>query len=284
MQKIAIITDTCAGLPAALAKESGIFLLPLIIRVGETEYRADVDITSADIYRILKTETPRTSLPCANEVMDLLDSLAAQGYTHAIAIMLSSGLSGTYNLLRLMEGQVDGLELKVWDSLSGSIGCGITALNAADAVKAGKHFDEINAAIPAWLEHSHVFFSVDTLEYLQKGGRIGKVTALAGTALQIKPILSFASDGQLSSVAKVRGKRSVQAKLCELVGQYVTNGCRYNLLVADGGDPEGRAQLQASLEKMFPNYERCVCVNIDATLSCYIGPGVLGAGIQILNA
>lgn len=282
MQKIAIITDTCSDLPAQLARENGIYILPLIIRAGEVDYRADVDIFPADIYRILPTEIPKTSLPSAEQAAALLTSLVEEGYTHAIAVMLSSGLSGTYNLLRLMEGQIPGLELRVWDSLNGSIGCGITALNAARAVQAGKSFDEINAAIPGWLEHCHVFFSVDTLEYLQKGGRIGKVTALAGTALQIKPILSFASDGQLGSVAKVRGKRSVQAKLCELVGQYVTPGCRYNLLVADGGDPEGGAQLKEKLAQLFPDYEDCIYVNIDSTLSCYIGPGVLGAGIQIL--
>lgn len=282
MQKIAILTDTCSGLPASLAEENGIHLLPLIIRVGEVDHRADVDIFPEDVYRILPTEIPKTSLPSAEQAGALLTSLAEQGYTHAIAIMLSSGLSGTYNLLRLMEGQIPGLELRVWDSLSGSLGCGITALNAARAVREGGSFDEINAAIPGWLENSHVFFSVDTLEYLQKGGRIGKVTALAGTALQIKPILSFTSDGQLSSVAKVRGRRLVQTKLCELVGQYITPGCRYVLLVADGGDPEGGAQLREALLRQFPDCEGCVTAKIDSTLSCYIGPGVLGAGVQIL--
>lgn len=283
MQKIAIITDTCADIPAQLIEENNIFLLPLIIRVGETEYRADMDITPGEIYKILKTEVPKTSLPSVDHALTLLHSLVEQGYTHAIAVMLSGGLSGTANMLRVLGEQVPELELSVWDSLSGSIGCGLPVIQAAEAVKEGKSFEEINALLPTLLENTHVFFSVDTLEYLQKGGRIGRVTAIAGTALQIKPILSFAPDGQLGSVAKVRGKKLVQARLCELVGQYITPGCRYNLMVGDGGDPEGGAELRAKLEAMFPDAERCIYINIDATLSCYIGPGVLGAGIQIIK-
>ena len=173
--------------------------------------------------------------------------------------------------------------LAVFDSLSGSIGCGINALEAAAAVERGESFTAITARIPGMLENTHVFFSVDTLEYLMKGGRIGKITALAGTVLNIKPIVSFMPDGQLGSVEKVRGEKLLKEHLCNQVKKYVTPGCRYNLLVADGGNPEGGAQLQEMLGSMFPNYEKYIYVNMDATLSCYIGPGVLGAGIQILD-
>jgi len=283
MQKIAVITDSCAGIPARLAQENHIFILPLTIRAGGQEYRADVDIFPGDIYRILKTELPKTSLPSVDSAISLLRSLASDGYTHAIAVMLSGALSGTANMVRVAGEQVPELTLTVWDSLSGSIGCGITALEAASAVKAGQSYEQINERIPRLLENTHVFFSVDTLEYLQKGGRVGRVTAIAGTALQIKPILSFLPDGQLGSVAKVRGRKMVQSALCEQVARYVTPGCRYNLMVADGGDPEGGAQLKEKLESMFPDYERYIYTNIDSTLSCYIGPGVLGAGIQILD-
>lgn len=283
MQKIAVITDSCSDIPPELAKSSQIFVLPLIIRAGGKEYRAGLDISSEDVYEILKTEIPKTSLPSVDDTLTLLHSLVDSGYTHAIAVMLSGGLSGTANMLRVMGQQVPGLELYVWDSLSGSIGCGITALEAAEAVQAGCSFEEIKLRLPTLQKNTHVFFSVDTLEYLHKGGRIGKVTAIAGTALQIKPILSFLPDGQLSSVAKVRGRKSVQSKLCELVQSYVTPGCRYNLLVGDGGAPEEGARLRDRMTELFPDYQRLVYINIDPTLSCYIGPGVLGAGIQILD-
>ena len=283
MEKIAVITDSCSDIPAELARASQIFVLPMIIRAGEKEYRAGLDITSEDVYEILKTEMPKTSLPSLDDTLALLHALADSGYTHAIAVMLSGGLSGTANMLRVLGQQVPGLELYVWDSLRGSIGCGIVALEAAAAVREGLSFEEIKLRLPALQEHTHVFFSVDTLEYLHKGGRIGKITAIAGTALQIKPILSFQPDGQLSSVTKVRGRRLVQSKLCERVGQYVRPGCRYNLMVGDGGAPEEGARLRDRLTELFPDYEQLLYIKIDPTLSCYIGPGVLGAGIQILE-
>lgn len=283
MEKIAVITDSCSDIPAELAKASQIFVLPLIIRAGGKEYRAGLDISSEDVYEILKTEIPKTSLPSLDDTLTLLNALADSGYTHAIAVMLSGGLSGTANMLRVLGQQVPGLELHVWDSLSGSIGCGIVALQAAADVQAGLSFEEIKLRLPTFQKNTHVFFSVDTLEYLHKGGRIGKVTAIAGTALQIKPILSFLPDGQLSSVAKVRGRKLVQSKLCELVGQHVAPGCRYNLMVGDGGAPEEGARLRERMTELFPDYDKLIYINIDPTLSCYIGPGVLGAGIQILE-
>lgn len=122
MEKIAVITDSCADIPPALAREYGIFVLPLIIRAGGREYRDGVDITAEDVYKILKKEIPKTSLPSGDDAMTLLRWLRMSGYTHAIAIMLSGGLSGTANMLRIMAQQVPELEMLVCDSLSGSIG------------------------------------------------------------------------------------------------------------------------------------------------------------------
>lgn len=99
----------------------------------------------------------------------------------------------------------------MFDSLSGSLGLGATVLQAWDDVCAGMSWQElVEQRIPQLIRNTFPFFSVDTLEYLQKGGRIGKITAIAGTMLNIKPLLSFAPDGQLASVAKVRGRQAVQ--------------------------------------------------------------------------
>ena len=126
------------------------------------------------------------------------------------------------------------------------------------------------------------FFSVDTLEYLRKGGRIGKVTATAGMLLQIKPILTFAEDGQLTSVAKVRGRNQVIDKLVELAVKACGDHRRYNLAVANGGAPEGMALVREKLTAALPNYDHIWEGEIDGTLSVYIGDGVLGAAVQVL--
>ena len=133
------------------------------------------------------------------------------------------------------------------------------------------------------MQNTFPYFSVDTLEYLQKGGRIGKVTAVAGTLLNIKPILGFAEDGQLTGVAKVRGKRAVNGKLIELLRGHLGEHKAFNLAVANGGDPKGMAELKAEMEAAFPGFGQMWEANMDATLATYVGKGMLGVGLQVLD-
>ena len=124
---------------------------------------------------------------------------------------------------------------------------------------------------------------MDTLEYLMKGGRIGKVTATAGTLLQIKPILTFAPDGQLQSVAKVRGRNQVMDKLAAMTVTRCGNHKRYNLAVAHGGAPAEMETVRQKLTAALPDCDHLWEGEIDSTLSVYIGSGVLGAAVQVLD-
>lgn len=281
--KTAIITDSCSDLPVDLAQEHGIFVLPLIIRCSDGEYRDGVDITADDVYHRLETELPKTSLPMGNDITELFDKIRQHGYDSAVAIMLSSGLSGTYNAVRMLSLDYEGLDVRVLDSVSGSLGTGAMALQLAQYAKQGMGIDELVQKAQKLIENTHAFFSIDTLEYLKKGGRIGKVTAAAGTLLNIKPVLSFAENGELVSVAKARGRKNVKSTLIEMVKKYYQPGRKFNLLVANGGAPTEGAELKRELAEAFPGYENYFETNIGATLSVYIGPGVLGAGIQFLD-
>ena len=283
--KVAIITDSCADLTEEQLREyDNIFVLPLILRYQDGEYLDGVTIKAADVYEKQKTEQPKTSLPSFESAMELLNTIYERGFTKVAAIMLSAGLSGTYNQMRLLSSECeDKLELIAYDSVSGSIGTGAIVLQAAKYLKQGMSWEHLQDVIPKLIENTHVCFSVDTLEYLQKGGRIGKVTAMAGTMLQIKPLLSFAESGELESVDKVRGRKMIQSHLIKfLQGKVGDKPLRYNLMVANGGAPEEGAQLKAKLGAQYPDYEEYYETEIGATLSVYIGPGILGAGIQIL--
>ena len=191
--------------------------------------------------------------------------------------MLSSGLSGTYNLVRLIGEECRGmLPVRVYDSLSGSLGMGMTLLQLAEDIRRGMEWEELTERrVPQLLAGSHPFFSVDTLEYLVKGGRIGKVTATAGTLLQIKPIITFASDGQLQSVAKVRGRGQVMDKLVAMAVKACGEHRRYNLAVANGGAPAEMELVRQKLITALPDYDHIWEGEIDGTLSVYIGDGVL---------
>lgn len=284
-EKIALFTDSTADLSPALVGDKPIYVVPLKIVCADGEYSDGVDIFAPDVYdRLHRGELPRTSLPDGGSISDALDRIKADGYEKVLAVMLSSGLSGTYNMVRLQAETRRDLEIAVFDSKSGSLGMGIMVLQLWEDIQAGASWDWlVEKRLPSLIANTFPFFSVDTLEYLSKGGRIGKVAAFAGTLLSIKPIISFAEDGQLQSVAKVRGRRQVQDKILDLMEQRLRPGVRYNLGVANGGAPEEMKELAQRIRERFPNAEHIWEGAIDATLSVYIGDGVLGGGIQLLE-
>lgn len=283
-EKIAIITDSCADVPSELIQKYHIFVLPMQIICPDGEYRDGVDIHAEDIYRRQKTELLKSSTPSGADVEDTLLEIQRQGYRKAIAVLLSGGLSGTVNHVRLAAEELDGLEVAVYDSRQASIGIGVIALQAAEYAKNGMGFEELKKKTEQLIADTKVFFSIDTLEYLQKGGRIGKVTALAGALLDIKPIMSFDADGEIYAAAKVRTRRAVEKRLLQLVNDCREEGRPYNLVIADGGAPEERDALEQKLTELFPDAHALYRAKIGAALSIHLGSGLLGAGIQYLTA
>ena len=284
--KIAIITDSCADLSKEMQEQYNVCVIPMMIRCEDGEYRDGVDITIEEIYERLKTEIPKTSTPSGETIEAVFADLKSQGYEKVLAVMVSSGISGTVNHVRLA-AEDSGMEAYVIDSLSGSIGHGAVVLQAAIWRDEGMKFDEICKKAEKLCKDTIVFFSIDTLEYLQKGGRIGKATALVGTALKIKPVLTFDKEGEICTAAKVRGHKLVEKKLISLVEEQVNlpehAGRRYNLMVADGGIREERDQLEAKVKELFPNFNNMFPSRVEGILGVYLGPGMLGAGIQFLD-
>ena len=284
-EKIALLTDSTADLTPAMREGKPIYVVPLKIRCDDGEFSDGVDIFAQDVYdRLHRGELPRTSLPEGGVVSDTLDQIRADGYEKVIAVMLSGGLSGTYNLVRVQAEQTEDLDIAVFDSRSGSLGIGIIVLQLWEEIQAGTGWDKlIHERVPHLVDNTFPFFSVDTLEYLRRGGRIGRITALAGTMLSIKPIITFSEDGQLQSIAKVRGRKQVQDKIVELLRSKFRAGKRYNLGVANGGAPAEMAELSEKIRARFPNFVHCWEGAMDATLSVYIGDGVIGGGIQFID-
>ena len=251
-KKIALLTDSSADLRWDQARENNIFFVPLRILCEDGEYLDGVNITGPDIYQRLH----------------------------------NGELPGTYNLARILAGECaeQGYAMKVFDSVSGALGQGMTVLQLAEDIKNGMDWEELTERrAPQLIANTYPFFSVDTLEYLVKGGRIGKVTAMAGTMLQIKPIITFAPDGQLQSVAKVRGRHQVMRKLVDMAVDRCGEHKRYNLAVAHGGAPEEMETVRQMLTEALPNSDHLWDGEIDGTLSVYIGDGVLGAAVQVLD-
>ena len=282
-QKIALLTDSCADIPAALCKRYDIYVVPLKLIFSDGEYADGVDITPTEVYRRLPQEMPKTTLPSGASVEQVLGRIRRAGYTRVLAIHLSGGLSGTCNLVRVVGAQTEGLEIAAFDSLSGTLGTGMMVLQAARWIEQGWSWAELLRAVPPLMQDTHVFFCVNTLEYLQKGGRIGKISAVAGTLLQIKPILSFAPDGQLTSLAKVRGRKAAIQKMVQMAAARVPRGARFNLAVAHGDSPAELKEIRVLAQKIMPDFEAFAEGEIDCTLGSYVGPQLLGVGVQLLE-
>lgn len=285
LEKICIVTDSCSDIPDSLLEKYDIRMIPLIIRSSFKEYKERVDITSRDVYRLLETEVLKSASPTGEDMLQTLEQIKKDGYTHVLAIMLSSRLSGTFNALRLWKENVEDLVVEVYDSLNGSIGCGMIAIQAAKYRDQGYSFSQIQEKIPLLIDNTYVYFSIEHLDLLEKGGRIGKATSLLGSVMKIHPILSFAKDGELYSPAKVRGKAKIPCKFVSLIQNHIKEhpDQSYNIMIADGNAKEELDIVRKRMKEEFVEYKDFVETEIGPTLSCYIGDDILGAGIQFLE-
>lgn len=206
-RKIAILTDSGSDVPADFTLRHGIFVAPLKIIYKDKEYNDRVNITPEEIYRRLEEEVPRTSLPDPDYVNGLFERMTAQGYDTVLIITISSGLSGTHNLLRMLAEEYGKLDVRMVDTLNIGIGSGQQVMLAADLLEGGADLDTVLQTLERSIRESRIYFCLDTLEYLAKGGRIGKVSALLGTVLRLRPVISCNVEGIYETVAKVRAAR-----------------------------------------------------------------------------
>lgn len=279
-QKIAIMVDSGTDVPPNYRKKYGIYWLPLIINYSNRQCLDGIDITPREMYDLLPVEIPKTSLPDGGAIVDMFDRIKADGYEKVLAVTISSGLSGTYNMVRLMAEEYNGLEIYVLDSRNISIGAGMLAIRAAQMVNdEGSSWENLIMKIPREVGKSKVFFCVDTLKYLQKGGRIGLVTAMLGSSLNLKPVISCNSDGIYYTVAKAMGRaRSIQ-KIIDLAADFASKAERAELAIMNGCAETEALATRKKAEGMIVNSVFTVAGQIGAALGVHTGPGLIGIGV-----
>ncbi len=285
MEKVAIITDSCSDIKKEYRELYDIRMLPIQIQYDGKCFRDGIDITSKEIYDIQDEKVIKTSSPVGEDLFNLLDQLKDEGYTHVIGLFLSGGISGTSNQMRLFCQSYDGLTCHIVDSQSASAGLGIIAVALAKYKKEGKSFEELVKITDYLCQQNYAYFSIDDLNYLQKGGRIGKASAFLGTTLKIKPILSFEKEsGEIFVPAKVRGSKKVKSKLIDLIENHLKENPqqKFALAIADANNLEERNELEKMLKEHFPQFTYMIDCHVGAALSCYLGSGLLGAAIQFL--
>ena len=282
-EKIAVLVDTCCDVPQTFVEQYHMYVIPLKVIYKDAEYLDGVDITPEQVYQGLEKEVPKTSLPSGERIAEIFDQIRADGFQKVIAITLSSGLSGTNNMIHLIADQLEDMEVFIMDTKNISIGGGFHAIQAARYIEDGLSFDEIKAKLMRGIDQCKVFFVVKTLEYLQKGGRIGLVASLFGNALNLKPIISCNDEGIYYTVAKVRGRKQSITKTKELDLDFAKGHKRYNVAIMHGDAQETAEEIRDCIMKKLPGTDVFIMKQVSPVLGVHTGPGTLGICVQILD-
>ena len=278
MQKIALIVDSACDLSLETLKEKNIHLLPLRITYSHKEYRDKIDISADEIYDNLEKEVPKTSLPSAENMEEILVSLENEGYTHVIAITISSGLSGTFNSIRLALEDHPQLTSYVFDTKILAMPEGLVALEVANLINDGKTFEEIVSEIPKIRRNITGYFTINTLEYLKRGGRIGKISGTIGEMLNLKPIVTVDEEGVYYTVCKARGRKQSILKLTNILKDELALGPCKVWVLQGGALEEGKSFMEST--KDLKNIVSLDISQISPALGVHGGPGLLGLAIQ----
>lgn len=259
------------------------YVIPLKIIYKDKVYTDKVDITPEEIYQRLPQEIPGTSLPDGETITKIFEKIKADGYDKVLAITISSGLSGTFNIVRLIAEQQEELEAYVLDTKNIGIGAGFSAIQAAKWLEEGVEWQTLIDKLNELVEHTKVFFNVATLEYLQKGGRIGLVASILGNALKLNPIISCNDEGIYYTVGKARGRKKSLDKTVGYVRERIGTAKVFNLAVAHGDAKEEAIVMVERLKTEFPQAQHVYFGQISPALVVHTGPGLLGVGIQVLE-
>ncbi len=274
-QKTAILMDSGGDLPADLCEREGIRILPLHVIYPEKDYMDGIDIDPMMVYERFPDEIPTTSTPSVQEILDIFEDLVRQGYEKLIAVTISCRLSGTGNTVALAAREFKGLEVFVFDTKNISFGSGIFALWAARKLKEGMSFAELVGKLVEKRKDSLQLFYMDTLKYLEHGGRIGHVASFIGEVLHLKPIISCDPEGVYYTVAKIRGEKFGKKRMLEEFVKRVKDK-RCWLVIGEGYAHEEALKMKEMILRALPNAEFLFQKQINATLAINTGPGLVG--------
>lgn len=251
---IAIVTDSTAYISEEVRQEHNIYMLPLLVQIGNESYREEIDLTAEEFYSKVKQSSsfPTSSQPVIGEVYELFDQLARE-YDAIISIHLSSGISGTFQSVSALAEDFPTCSIHTFDSESSCYVQARYVLEAARLAEKGIEPDQIMERLYDLRERSKAYFLVDDLMNLQKGGRLSGGAALVGSLMKIKPILHF-SDKKITVFEKIRTKKKALGRIGDLLGEDVQN-VSYPLIatvIHANAEAEGKAWME-ELKSTYPN-------------------------------
>lgn len=279
MSLIRFVTDSTADLPASLIEQYNITVVPLKVHFGDETYLDGITIKPEAFYEKLQntTQLPTTSQPSPIDFVDAYKKIAEQSpEVKIISLHLSSALSGTYQSALLAKSMLEEqVEITVVDSLSASLGLGFAVMAAAEAAQQGKTVEECVQLAKKCISDQSIYFLVDDLTYLQKGGRIGKAAAMFGSLLNIKPILSVDDNGEVYPFDRVRGSKKAQARVFDAMQQkYGSDPIKLAVLHVAA---EEVAEEWAEALKQQMNIKELIISSVGPVIGVHTGPGTIAA-------
>jgi DegV family protein with EDD domain len=269
---VRIVTDSTADLTPEQQRAAGITVVPLNVHFGDEVFRDHVDLSADEFFRRLKasSQLPRTSQPSVGAFEEAYRKLL-EGGNEIVSVHLSSKVSGTYNSALMAAQSVGDGKIDVVDSLSTSMALGFMALEGAKLAKAGRDRQAVAECLQGLVPKARVICVVDTLTYLERGGRIGKARALLGSLLNVKPILQL-KDGEVVPVGRARGRPQSLSRLVELLQR---DGKVSQLAIMHGAAQRDAEQLRERVASSYPGVD-IQLTEIGAVLGTHTGPGVIG--------
>ncbi|HEU5144097.1 MAG TPA: DegV family protein [Dermatophilaceae bacterium] len=277
---VRIVTDSTAYLPAEVARQHAIEVIPLHVIVGGKDRVEGQDITPDEVAKALREYTiVTTSRPTPQAFAETYERLAAEGATGIVSIHLSAQMSGTLEAAQLAAAEAR-IPVEVIDSETIGMAMGFAVVTAAETASGGADIAAVKAAVEARLKPSGVLFYVDTLEHLRRGGRIGAASALLGSALAIKPILAVRG-GRIVPVEKVRTSSRAIARIEAMVVEHVKAGGVAVDIAVHHLDAADRAEAIAEqLRHLVPEARQVIVVELGAVVGAHVGPGTVAIAVS----
>jgi len=273
-ENTAIVLDSTADFPDAAERFPNWRVVPLYVRFGAESYRDYVDISPAEFYERLRTaeELPTTSQPTPQDFEAAYDDLA--GYERILALPVSAKLSGTYESA-IRAGEQLGGRVRVIDTATASAAIVMLALGIQRRLEHGTTDGEIDDFVARFKREAGLIFTLDTLEFLARGGRIGRAAGWAGQLLHIKPILTL-EDGEVLPVKRVRGNRKAIQEFAEAFRTATGDEPGLRVGIAHADAPERMAAVEKLVHDIRPNAEIEVATTLGPVVGTHAGPGTVG--------
>jgi DegV family protein with EDD domain len=271
----AIVLDSTADYPEGTDRFPNWRIVPLYVNFGDRSYRDYVDLSPAELYARLESEPepPRTSQPTPGDFLAVYEELLPR-YDRVLSLQVSSTLSGTY-ASAVAAAESAGAAVRVIDTRTVCAAIAMLALAVQRRLERGTTDKEIDALVAHYLETHGLLFTVDTLEFLAKGGRIGRGAAFAGTLLNVKPVLGL-EDGEVVPLKRVRGSQKALEELAERLAASSVDGPSLRIGLADAAAPERLEALERLVREVRPEATIELTASIGAVVGTHAGPGTLG--------